>query len=118
MSAGAVDRHETMVRVYKKPDEYQRDAQRLAAQGWIVANTMERRPRAGCARILTLGLFTLVFPPKPELVITYSRVVGSGTGVASALEPQFIACPQCGGPVPVSAQFCPSCGLKRYNPPS
>jgi hypothetical protein len=43
-------------------------------------------------------------------------------GAPAQFAPQPIAshitCPQCGGDVPLSAQFCPSCGLKRYNPPA
>lgn len=70
---GASVSAETMVRTYPNPDAYQRDARKLAGKGWSVSNTMERKPRAGCARILTLGLFTMLFPPKPEIVVTYVR---------------------------------------------
>lgn len=64
---------ETMVRVYKSPDAYRREAEKLAKQGWVVSNTTERNPRAGCGRMIFLGLFALVFRPKPEIVVTYSR---------------------------------------------
>lgn len=64
---------ETMVRVYKSNSDYQHDAKRLAKDGWSVQTTTERKPRAGCARIILLWWLTLLRPPKPELVVTYSR---------------------------------------------
>lgn len=67
---------ETMVRTYKNTDQYQRDAAKLAQQGWRVVNTVERRPRAGCARIILLWWLTLLRPPRPELVVTYARQRG------------------------------------------
>lgn len=66
--------HETLVRVYKSPDAYRRDAAQLARQGWAVVNTTDRAPRAGWMRCCFLGFFALVWRPKPELVVTYSRV--------------------------------------------
>lgn len=66
-------RTETMVRTYKSPDAYRKDAEKLARQGWTVSNTMERRPQSGCGRILLLGVFTLLFRKKPEIVVTYER---------------------------------------------
>lgn len=68
---------ETMVRTYKKAKDYQKDAQKLGKQGWRVVGTVEHRPRSGLGRIttgvLTLGIGALMFPPKPEIVVTYER---------------------------------------------
>lgn len=64
---------ETRVRIYKSSGSFQREASKLAQQGWSVTATTSRQPRAGCLRILTLGIWTVVFPPKPEIVVTYSR---------------------------------------------
>lgn len=76
MSHAQPMRQETIIRIYRKPDEYQRDAQRLSRDGWSVSNVTERRPRSGCLRVfLLLGFLALVFPPKPELVVTYTRMV-------------------------------------------
>lgn len=66
--------HATMVREYGDADVYARDARKLADQGWSVGHTMHRQPRAGCGRLLTLGLLTLLWPPKPRIVVTYVRV--------------------------------------------
>lgn len=63
-----------VVKRYKDEREYQRDAQRMARKGYKVVSSTSEKPRAGCARILTLGIFTLLFPPKPEFVVTYSLV--------------------------------------------
>lgn len=62
-----------VVKRYKDERAYQRDAQRWVRRGYKVSHVISEKPRAGCARILTLGLFTLLFPPKSELVVTYSR---------------------------------------------
>jgi hypothetical protein len=64
---------ETMVRTYKEPKRFARDARRLSNDGWRVVNTVERHPRAGCLRILLLWWFVLLLPPKPELIVTYER---------------------------------------------
>lgn len=64
---------ETRVKNYSSPGAFNRDAGKMARDGWSVVSTTERQPRAGCLRIVTLGLFTLIFPPKPEIVVTYSR---------------------------------------------
>jgi len=63
-----------MVRIYHRSSAYQRDAKRLAKSGWFPINTVERRPRAGCVRILFLWWLVLLRPPKPELVVTYQRI--------------------------------------------
>lgn len=62
-----------MVRVYKSPEAYRKDAAKLAKQGWSVQSVTERRPRSGCMRLLLLWFVVLIFPPKPELVVTYVR---------------------------------------------
>ena len=64
----------TMVRVYTDPGRYRKDAERLAREGWRVEQVTEHRRRSGCLRVfLLLGIFALVFPPKPEIVVTYVR---------------------------------------------
>lgn len=82
------ERAETMVRVYKKPDDFHKDAVKLAKDGWGVAHMMERRPRQGCARVVLMGfLFAFLFPPKPEIVVTYERAV---------LAKGYVRCYSCG----------------------
>ena len=57
---------ETMVKEYKGPKAFQRDAPRQAEQGWRVIGQTEHRPRQGCLRIIMMGfIFAFIFPPKP-----------------------------------------------------
>lgn len=76
---------ETMVRVYKSPTAYARDAKTLAKKGWSVATVTHRQPRAGIGRIVTLGLLTLLRPPRPELVVTYQRTRPGANAAGAAL---------------------------------
>lgn len=64
--------NQTMVRVYRSPNAYRRDAEALARQGWHVASTSERRRRRSCVWIV-LFFPVLLWPPKPEIVVTYDR---------------------------------------------
>lgn len=64
----------TIVREYKSREAFERDAQKLAAEGYSVVSVTETQPRAGCIRILTLNLLALVWRPKPKLVVTYQRL--------------------------------------------
>lgn len=63
---------ETMVKVYKDPKDYAKDAQKLAKQGWTVFESLDHQPRAGIVRTFS-GLGLLGSRPKAEMVITYTR---------------------------------------------
>ncbi len=64
---------ETMVRTYKKEKAYREEAARLAGEGWrVITVTQEQRP-PGCARGCLLGIFSLIFKPRPRWVVTYQR---------------------------------------------
>jgi hypothetical protein len=115
---GMAESFETMVRVYKTTDAYQSDLAKLTKKGWITQTVTERKPRAGCARIILLWWFTLIFPPKPELVVTYMRTRTAERGLDTAQGVsvyQSGSCPNCGAPVGDKAFFCPNCnhGLRR-----
>ena len=75
---------EVVVHEYRDTPTYERYAQEMAELGWQVVDVTERQPRAGCLRIVTLGLWSLVFPPKPMLVVTYHHRGGSTRRRASA----------------------------------
>ena len=49
--------------------EGEKDAQKLARQGYAVTSTTEKTPRSGCLRTLTFGVF---FQPKTRLIVTYT----------------------------------------------
>lgn len=63
----------TIVREYRSHADFERDAAKLAADGYSVLTVTESQPRSGCLRIVTLGLFALVWKPKPKLLVTYQR---------------------------------------------
>lgn len=104
MSRNPAERTESMVRVYTKPSDYSKDAAKLASDGWIAGNVTERQPRRGCGRILLMGVvFAFIFPPKPELVVTYTRTV---------LQKGFVRCFACGtiNESGKGHEFCVNCG--------
>jgi hypothetical protein len=61
-----------VVKRYKSDREYQRDAARMTRDGYVVQGITSEQPRSGCGRWLTIGVFALIFKPKPELVVTYA----------------------------------------------
>lgn len=61
-----------IIKRYASDKDFNRDANKMARKGYVVTSTTSEAPRAGCARILTLGIFTLFFPPKRVLVVTYT----------------------------------------------
>ena len=62
------------VRRYRNDKQFQKDAKRLAGDGWQVISTTSETRRSGCARIIMLGgIGALVFRPKPQTVVTYSK---------------------------------------------
>jgi hypothetical protein len=72
------------VETYKSSRDYRLDAERMARDGWRVVSAIEQQPRHGHGRflfrVLTLGIGALLFPRRPEIVVTYERG-GRGSGV-------------------------------------
>ena len=60
-----------VVKRYQNEKQYQRDAARWANRGYEVQSVVSEQPRSGCARILAIGFFAMMFKPKPVLVVTY-----------------------------------------------
>lgn len=63
----------TFVQEYESQLAYQQAAAQMSLQGWRVTSVNQVRQNAGCMRILTLGLISLVVRPKDHYVVTYSR---------------------------------------------
>ena len=57
-------------RNYKSPQEFQKDMQRMARSGWIVANQSSYQPRRGCMELL-FKPFAMLRPPKSIIMVTY-----------------------------------------------
>ena len=63
----------TVVKTYATDDQYRFDARRMALDGWTVVNVVQEKRPPGCERIGCCGLFALLIPPRPVLVVTYQR---------------------------------------------
>lgn len=66
-------KRETESKTYKSSKDYENDSKRRIQDGWEVAGVVNNQPRSGCGRILLLGLFTLIWKPKPEITATYVK---------------------------------------------
>ena len=69
-----------VVRQYRDNRQYQSDARRMMKRGYRVISAVSEAPRAGCLRILTLGIFAMVFRPAPVWVVTYQLAQNGGVG--------------------------------------
>ena len=58
------------VKRYNSDADYQKDANRMLKEGYVITGSTSEQPRSGCLRILTLGI---LFKPKPQFVVTYQR---------------------------------------------
>lgn len=61
-----------VVRRYKNEKEYQRDAQHLGKRGYKVVSVISEPKRRSLFTIVMTGFLVLLFPRKPELIVTYS----------------------------------------------
>ena len=61
---------QTKVKEYKNTADFNKDAAKMAKDGWRVASSAERTQRTGCIRFLLLGF---LFPPHPHVVVSYER---------------------------------------------
>lgn len=67
-------KRDTETKVYRSTKDFQRDSERRSRDGWEIANSVTHNPRSGCMRIIMLGgIGALVFKPKPEITVTYSK---------------------------------------------
>ncbi len=64
---------ETTVKTYSTPGDYQKDVQKMTAQGWSVQNIVDHQQNRSLAGKLLVpgGLFT---KGKSQIVVTYQRV--------------------------------------------
>jgi hypothetical protein len=60
---------------YDKEQHYIDDIGDMARSGWGVVSTCVFQPRSGWARIMcSLGWLAVVYPPKPQIVVTYHKL--------------------------------------------
>jgi hypothetical protein len=58
-----------VVKRYKNEREYQRDAQKMARKKYKIQSVVSEQQRSGLMRLFLIGFF---FPPKAQLIVTYS----------------------------------------------
>ncbi len=64
-----------IVKQYIKAKDFEKEARKLAAQGYKVAHTTIEQPRSGCLRIIALGgIGALIFRPKNVTTVTYELI--------------------------------------------
>lgn len=105
-----------LVKTYKRPTDFQKDAKKMARHGYTVMSTTNGAPRAGLAH----GVASVIFPPLPEVTVTYALVGSAEAWNAQrfrSYEARNIRCLECYNEVPSDASFCPTCGLKQDNRP-
>lgn len=64
---------DVLVREYATQEAYQAEAPLLAADGYEVVSTTTQSQNPGCLAIATFGLLSLLFRPKPHIIVTYRR---------------------------------------------
>ena len=64
---------ETKVKEYQSQGAFQRDADRMAKDGWAVQTVSDRPQRVGCLRILSTGFLALLWKPPSHVLVTYHR---------------------------------------------
>ena len=74
-----------LVREYRTPWTYEREAQRLAAEGWHVVSLLERRPPRDWLHYATCGLVDFV--RGPERLVTYAPATPAVAAAALAAQP-------------------------------
>lgn len=61
-----------VVRRYKDEKEYQKDAQRMGKRGYKVISVISEQKRRSFFTVIMTGFLAILFPRKPELVVTYT----------------------------------------------
>lgn len=69
---------ETTVKTYKNPQDYAKDAPKMAQDGWTVQQTSNYQPERSLAGKLFVPGGALT-NPSSQIVVTYQRPAGSGT---------------------------------------
>jgi hypothetical protein len=61
-----------IVKRYKNEKEYQKDVLGMDKRGYKVISVVTQQPRRSLFTVIMTGFLALLFPRKPELVVTYS----------------------------------------------
>lgn len=74
---------QTEERTFTGERAYRAGVQHWTALGWTISTVTNFQPRAGCGRMLALGLFALVWKPKQKFTVVFTK-----TTVLPGLAPQ------------------------------
>lgn len=58
---------------YKNRRQMRHGVAHMARHGWRVVATTEIQQRAGCLRILAIGIFAAIFKPKPHYLVMFAK---------------------------------------------
>jgi hypothetical protein len=61
-----------VVKRYKNEKEYQKDVLGMDKRGYKVISVAVQQPRRSLFTVVMTGFLALLFPRRPELVVTYS----------------------------------------------
>lgn len=61
-----------VVKRYKNEKDYQKDAGRMSKRGYKVVSTISEQQRRSLFTVIMTGFLALLFPKKPQLVVTYT----------------------------------------------
>lgn len=67
----------TIVSEYKNRAAFEKDAAKMAAQGYAVVTVTESQQRSGCMRIVLLNFAALLWKPPARLIVTYQMTSSS-----------------------------------------
>lgn len=65
--------NKSAIREYKSRANMDADIAAAGALGWRAVGVSEMSQRSGCMRMLTLGLFALVWKPKAHFMVTFQH---------------------------------------------
>ncbi len=62
-----------IIKRYKNERQYQGDAQQMARKGYIVSAVASQQMRRSFFTVVMTGFLAILFPRKPQLIVTYMR---------------------------------------------
>jgi hypothetical protein len=69
---------QTIIKEYKSPKEFNRDAPKMAKKGWSVLSTTNSSAKSGVGRkaaSVAMPIF-MFLPHKDHIIVTYQRFIG------------------------------------------
>lgn len=61
-----------VIKRYKNEKEYQKDAKGMNKRGYKIVSVVSEQKRRSLFTVVMTGFLALLFPRKPELIVTYT----------------------------------------------